>query len=137
MVEGEGWQRVRGGRVEWWRVRSGTGKHKMNLGAFNNIYPHRRTHSATLLTCFVTWFLPSKVLNHLSGCESYLLNSLAISGQMYPNFSCGVCSEIGSESTHSTENEDRSQTSQEDTTHLNGLSGLQRLLRRNADFSFS
>ena len=34
------------------------------------------------LTCFVTRLLPSKVLNHFSGLESYLLNSLAMSGQM-------------------------------------------------------
>ena len=33
-------------------------------------------------TCLVNVFILSNFLNHLSGCESYLLNSLAMSGQM-------------------------------------------------------
>ena len=31
--------------------------------------------------------MPSNTLKNLSGCPSYLLNSLAISGQIYPNLS--------------------------------------------------
>ena len=59
-VEDEGWKmRVKEG--EGWRVRS-RGKHKMFI-----MPSLRRTHSATPLTCLVTWFLPSKALNHLSG----------------------------------------------------------------------
>lgn len=40
-----------------------------------------------VLTFLVIWFMPSNTLKNLSGCPSYLLNSLAISGQIYPNLS--------------------------------------------------
>ena len=46
--------------------------------------PVTHAHTKTQ-TFFVIELILSYTLNHLSGCVSYLLNSFATSGQMYPN----------------------------------------------------